>query len=55
VADAERGRQIFEQRVEYPLPVKAGVKDYVFYCGNLGGGSASKRRSSSTSTGRRMS
>jgi hypothetical protein len=31
VADAERGRQIFEQRVEYPLPKKAGVRDYVFY------------------------
>jgi hypothetical protein len=37
MADAELGRQIFEQRVEYPLPVKAGVKNYVFYCGNLGG------------------
>jgi hypothetical protein len=32
----ENGRQIFSGLVEYPLPAKPGVKDYVFYCGNLG-------------------
>lgn len=26
-----RGKAIFEELVEYPLPSKAGVKDYVFY------------------------
>jgi hypothetical protein len=31
MADAERGRQIFEQRMEHPLPKKTGVRDYVFY------------------------
>jgi hypothetical protein len=31
MADEERGRQIFDQRVEYPLPKKTGVRDYVFY------------------------
>lgn len=31
------GRQIFTGLVEYPLPVKPGVKDYVVYCGSLGG------------------
>jgi hypothetical protein len=31
------GRQIFDGLVEYPLPAKAGVKDYVFYCGDLQG------------------
>ena len=31
MADLKRGREIFTQRVEYPLPVKPGVKDYVFY------------------------
>lgn len=30
------GRQIFDGLVEYPLPVKPGVKDFIFYCGNLG-------------------
>lgn len=30
------GRQIFDGLVEYPLPVQAGVKDYVVYCGSLG-------------------
>jgi hypothetical protein len=31
MADLKRGREIFTQRVEYPLPAKPGVKDYVFY------------------------
>jgi hypothetical protein len=31
------GKEIFDGLVEYPLPVAPGVKDYVFYCGNLGG------------------
>jgi hypothetical protein len=31
MADAERGRQIFEQRVEYPLPKQTGVRDYIFF------------------------
>ena len=26
-----RGKELFAQRVEYPLPKKAGTKDYVFY------------------------
>lgn len=30
------GRQIFGGLAEYPLPVVAGVRDYVVYCGNLG-------------------
>src|SRR5690348_10993124 len=31
------GKVIFDGLVEYPLPIEPGVKDYVFYCGNLGG------------------
>jgi hypothetical protein len=31
------GREIFNGLIEYPLSVAPGVKDYVFYCGNLGG------------------
>jgi hypothetical protein len=31
------GKEVFDGLVEYPLPVASGVKDYVFYCGNLGG------------------
>jgi hypothetical protein len=31
------GKEIFDGLVEYPLPDAPGVKDYVFYCGNLGG------------------
>ena len=31
------GKEVFDGLVEYPLPVKPGVKDYIFYCGNLGG------------------
>jgi hypothetical protein len=31
MADLARGREIFLQRVEYPLPAKSGVKDYVVY------------------------
>jgi len=43
VSNAE-GRQIFAGLVEYPLPVKPGVKDYVFYCGSLGPfGAAAKK------------
>lgn len=29
VADGERGRQIFEQRVEYPLPKETGVEGFI--------------------------
>ena len=31
------GQEIFDGLVEYPLPAVTGVKDYVFYCGDLGG------------------
>ena len=31
MADPHRGKELFAQRVEYPLPKKAGTKDYVFY------------------------
>ena len=31
MADLARGREIFLQRVEYPLPAKSGIKDYVVY------------------------
>lgn len=31
MANGRPGRAVFEQRVEYPLPKQAGVKDYVFY------------------------
>jgi hypothetical protein len=31
MANPGRGRAIFEQRAEYPLPRKSGVRDYVFY------------------------
>lgn len=35
---ADDGRPIFDGLVEYPLPAKPGVKDYVVYCGdNLAG------------------
>jgi hypothetical protein len=33
----DEGRQIFDGLIEYPLPAKAGVKDYIFYCGDLKG------------------
>ncbi len=29
--DLKRGASIFKNRVEYPLPKKTGVKDYIFY------------------------
>ena len=28
---ADRGREIFEARIEYPLPARSGVRDYVFH------------------------
>ena len=31
MSDLKRGKQIFEALVEYPLPKKAGVRDYIFY------------------------
>jgi hypothetical protein len=31
MADAHRGKELFAQRLEYPLPKRAGTKDYVFY------------------------
>ena len=31
MADLNRGRELFEKRVEYPLPKKPGVRDYVFH------------------------
>jgi len=31
MADLARGREIFLQRVEYPLPVKPGIQDFVVY------------------------
>src|SRR6478735_8169343 len=31
MGDLNRGRELFEQRVEYPLPKKPGVRDYVFH------------------------
>jgi hypothetical protein len=33
---ADRGREIFEQRIEYPLQPHAGVKDFVFYLVSAG-------------------
>jgi hypothetical protein len=31
MGDLSRGRELFENRVEYPLPKKPGVRDYVFH------------------------
>jgi hypothetical protein len=31
MADPHLGKELFAQRLEYPLPKKAGTKDYVFY------------------------
>ncbi len=31
MGDLNRGRQLFTDRVEYPLPKQTGVRDYVFY------------------------
>jgi hypothetical protein len=31
MGDLNRGRELFENRVEYPLPAKPGVRDYVFH------------------------
>src|SRR5262249_53061636 len=31
MGDLDRGKEVFGQRVEYPLPKKTGTKDYVFY------------------------
>jgi hypothetical protein len=31
MVDLNRGRELFTKRVEYPLPKRAGAKDYVFY------------------------
>lgn len=31
MADLNRGKEIFKNRVEYPLPERNGVKDYIFY------------------------
>lgn len=31
MGDVHRGKELFRQRVEYPLPKAAGVRDYVFY------------------------
>lgn len=31
MADANGGKEIFEKRVEYPLPKATGVRDYIFY------------------------
>ncbi len=32
MATPGRGKTIVENLVEYPLPKKQGVRDYVFYC-----------------------
>jgi hypothetical protein len=31
VSGTTSGSQIFDQLVEYPLPVQTGVRDYIFY------------------------
>jgi hypothetical protein len=42
MATSERGKALFEQRVEYPLPKKRGVRDYVFYFVNDDYGQAAR-------------
>ena len=52
MADPHRGKELFAQRVEYPLPKKAGTKDYVFYFVPQGDGYRDAGESSSPSSTR---
>ena len=44
MADFSIGEKIFNEIVEFPLPKKDGVKDYIFYCGNLKGFGAGAKK-----------